>query len=170
MTTPTWAGPVSLRVIEPGDERLIAAMSDEVSIRSLHLRFFAGMPSIPAGAVRQLADVDHEQIEAVLALVDGAAVGWAQWVRDPRTGVPEIAVLVSDAWQGRGVGSRLFAKLAELAAQRGIPYLSAWVLPQNEAAKRTLAGVWPGAKAVFTDGLLEYRLPVAARATLRPVA
>ncbi|WP_245901171.1 GNAT family N-acetyltransferase [Prauserella shujinwangii] len=153
-----------VRVLEPADVPLVDAMSDALTPNSLYLRFFAGTPRIPTALLRQLAALDHDTREAVLAVADGKAVGMAQYVRDPDgTASAEIAVLVADAWQRQGIATALVSHLTELAVARGITRFDAAVLPENEAAHLGIARRWPGALGTATEDGIDYRLPVAAR-------
>lgn len=137
----------------------IEAMAGSLSPRSLYHRFFAGTPALPRPLLRQLATLDHDQRDAVVAVHDGQVVGLAQYVRAPDTRRAELAVLVVDAWQHRGVGRRMVSRLATLAARRGITSFDAAVLPENQAALRAVARLWPGATPRPDDDCLHYELP-----------
>jgi len=137
----------------------IEAMAGSLSVRSLYHRFFAGTPALPRPLLRQLATLDHDQREAVVAVHDGQVIGLAQYVRAPDTRRAELAVLVVDAWQHRGVGRRMVSRLATLAARRGITSFDASVLPENQAALRAVARLWPGAAPRPDDDCLHYELP-----------
>ncbi|MPY82986.1 MAG: GNAT family N-acetyltransferase [Actinophytocola sp.] len=134
-------------------------MAGSLSVRSLYHRFFVGTPALPRPLLRQLATLDHDQREAVVAVHDGQVIGLAQYVRAPDTRRAELAVLVVDAWQHRGVGRRMVSRLATLAARRGITSFDASVLPENQAALRAVARLWPGAAPRPDDDCLHYELP-----------
>lgn len=138
---------------------MVAAMSESLSARSLAERFFAGTPRIPRELLKQLAAIDHDRIEAVIAVIDGTVIGLAQYARLTETSA-ELAVLVADAWQRNGVARMLVTTLAELAAARGITCFEAGVLPDNAAARLAIAGTWPGATPVDEDDCLTYLLPI----------
>jgi GNAT superfamily N-acetyltransferase len=149
-----------VRAARPGDEQLVEAMSADLSVRSLYQRFFTGTSRIPREAVRQLATVDHDRQEAVVALVGGRVVGIAQYVRQRSSTGAELAVLVADPWQGHGIGRLLVTRLGELAAARGITHFSALVLPDNEPARRGLASLWPAVQPAPTGDGHGYELPL----------
>lgn len=137
----------------------VAAMADSLSTRSLYLRFFTGTPELPRPLLRQLATLDHDACEAVVAVHGERVIGLAQYVRIPDTRRAELAVLVVDAWQHRGVGRRMVSRLATLAARRGITSFDASVLPENEAALGAVARLWPGAAPRQDEDCLHYSLP-----------
>jgi GNAT superfamily N-acetyltransferase len=147
-----------VRPIRPGDEPLVEGMAARLSARSLYHRFFTGTSRIPREAVRQLAAVDHDRQEALLAMVGGRAVGIAQYVRLQSSTRAELAVLVVDPWQRRGVARLLVTELAALAARRGVTHFSALVLPGNESARRALAKRWPGVEPEPTADGYAYEL------------
>lgn len=75
--------------------------------------------------------VDHEALAAVSAS-DGEPVGVVRYVRTDDRAAAEVAATVVDAWQGRGVATELFLRLAERARANGIDRFTAFVLPANE--------------------------------------
>lgn len=77
---------------------------------------------------------------------------------DPNTA--EIAVLVADAWQGRGIARRLLVELADLAQVRQIQQFTALTLPDNRGIARLLHSLWPQLQVRIEDGNYAYRLPL----------
>lgn len=71
----------------------------------------------------------------------------------------DLAVLVVDAWQQRGLGRWLTQELADLARLDGIRAFTADVLAENTAAVRGL-DQWPGARSDRDGHQLTYRLPL----------
>lgn len=151
-----------IRTMRPDDTPLIEAMAPDLSERSLTQRFFVGTPTIPRGLIRQLRTVDHDLHEAVIALLNGRAIGLAQYVRQPNSRVAELAVLVVDVWQGNGIGRQLVTHLAELAASRGITGFEASVLPDNDAAHKAVARLSPAAPSTQSEDSVDYVLPLVS--------
>jgi RimJ/RimL family protein N-acetyltransferase len=54
-------------------------------------------------------------------------------VRDPDEPVADVAFLVDEDFQGKGIGSFLFRMLVRLAADSGIRWFTADVLPENRS-------------------------------------
>lgn len=136
---------VVVRPIEPADhDRLLDAFA-RLSDESRYRRFFAPIHQLPEDTVRYLTDVDHRDHEALIALgKQGEMVGVARYVR-PAAGseVAEAAITVSDAWQGRGLGSQLLQRLADRARQEGVRRFTALVKVENPAAVRVLRELGP---------------------------
>jgi GNAT superfamily N-acetyltransferase len=145
--------------IADGDR--LRRMSDRLSRHSLYTRFWAGMPRIPENYVRAMAALDHWDREAVVALLDGEMIGIAEYVRDAaRPHVADLAALVADPWQQRGLGRLLVSCLAQLAERRGITEFGADVILENRKAMQAVNGTWPDVRSALKDGAAHYSLPL----------
>ncbi|MCO5997437.1 GNAT family N-acetyltransferase [Actinoallomurus sp. WRP9H-5] len=151
---------VGVRPYEDGDREDVLGM--RLSARSLYLRFFAGTPRIPSFYAEALSRVDHWDRAALVAMAGAEVVGIAEYARDAALpGLADLAVLVVDPWQRRGVARRLVTDLTGLARDRGIAELRADVLVENHAARAAIGSVWPHAVAARgDDGGLIYRIPL----------
>ncbi|HSK26528.1 MAG TPA: GNAT family N-acetyltransferase [Jiangellales bacterium] len=119
-----------LRPISPDDSARLVAFYARVSDESKYYRFFAPYPTLSETDVRNYTHVDHDERVAFILLVgdEMIAVGRYDKVDDREA---EVAFLVEDAHQGRGVGSVLLEHLAQAARERGIRRFVADVLPRN---------------------------------------
>jgi acetyltransferase len=70
---------------------------------------------------------------AATTMLGGAEtlIGVARYVRDKDNPSAEFAIVVADSWQGRGIGDRLLAKLADVARRRGLKRLHGEILAIN---------------------------------------
>jgi GNAT superfamily N-acetyltransferase len=155
---------VHLRPIEPGDKaRLVAGMAT-LSDRSRWLRFQGAVNALSEKTLRHLTEVDQNDHIAWIALDPSRAeeplIGVVRCVRiaDEPT-VAEVAVVVGDAYQNRGLGSLLLAVLAEKAAARGVATFRATVLRENATVVHALQEI--GARGTVEEGLLHVDVPVA---------
>ena len=131
--------PVRLRPIRHGEAPKLLELYDRLSPESLYFRFFA-VPDKDRSKAEYLANVDYRERYALVAEGDGALGGVARWESfGCPTGHAEVAFTVADDLQGKGLGSILFARLAELARRRGITTFEAEVLPENEKMLRVFA-------------------------------
>lgn len=139
---------VTVRPWRPGDEHLIAAAEPLISLASFYSRFFTGGHTFPARYVDRLA----AQI-TVVAVADGAAVGWAEVARRSEPSyVADLGVLVVDAWQHRRVGPLLVHAVLDAARRRGVSLVHADVMDTNTAARRALARMFGDRIHVTDDG------------------
>ena len=121
---------VRVRPIRRDEEGAIRAFLETVSPDSIAFRFF-GVPNRDWVAKRAV-DVDYSNHYALVAESGSPReiVAHAEYIRENDRGA-EVAFLVGDAWQGRGISTILLAHLAALAEEHGISSFSAQVLPAN---------------------------------------
>ena len=140
---------------------------EALSERSRYLRFLTAKPRLTAGDLRYLTEVDGHDHFALVA-EDPAdptrVIGVARFVRDrERPDTAEMAIVVGDAWQGRGVGSTLATSLVDAALVRGIRRFTASTLSENVAVHRLLEKVSARLEHDVTDhGLREVVAQLAA--------
>jgi acyl-CoA synthetase (NDP forming)/GNAT superfamily N-acetyltransferase len=146
-------GTVHLRPITPEDGPAVLALHSRFSDRTRYLRYFSPYPRIPARDLTRFTTVDHADREAfVVALGDQlVAIGRYDRIAPDEA---EVAFVVEDAHQGRGIGSVLLEHLAAAASEHGIRRFLAEVLPENGAMMRifTDAGYTP--QRSYDDGVV----------------
>ena len=87
--------------------------------------------TLPARDVERFTTVDHDERAAVVALLRDQIVGVCRYSRFPGTADAEVAVVVEDAHQGRGLGALLLEHMESAARERGVERFVADVLPSN---------------------------------------
>jgi len=127
---------IFFRPVKPADEPALADMLYSLSQASVHTRYFTSKMTFPHRDVQKLTNVDYSNDLAIVGVVPSPAgetiVAFAQYFLDPKTRSAEIAFIVQDEWQQKGMGSFLMSYLAEIARGRGIKTLCARVLPVNK--------------------------------------
>ena len=112
--------PVTLRHIRPEDESALTALYERLSPQTAYQRFFTVMRRLPPDWAHILANVDYDRRMAIVALGPGGElIGVARYVYDERAQEAEIAIVIEDRWQGRGLGTRLLGELIGYAEARG---------------------------------------------------
>lgn len=128
---------IFFRPVKPSDEKALSDMLYSLSADSVRKRYFTATRAFPHRDVQKLANIDYRQDIAIVGLVPSVsgeeAVAIAQYFLDPRTMVAEVAFVVQDEWQAKGMGSFLLAYLAEIARKRGVRTFTASVLAINKA-------------------------------------
>ena len=126
---------VVLRPIRPDDESLLVDLYDRLSRDSRYQRFFSVMRRLPPDWAHFLANVDYRRRFAyVLELRSPAPpriIGVGRYEPTEQDGVAEVAFVVQDEWQGRGLGALLFKELLAVAEANGVRRFRAWVLGDN---------------------------------------
>jgi GNAT superfamily N-acetyltransferase len=149
--------PLTVRPIEITDVQRLARMFKRLSPESVRFRFFAPLPRLRWPVLLRLADVDHCQRDALVALDGDEIVAVARYnalanPERPDARDAELAVTVEDAWQRRGLGRRLTRRLARLARERGYDAFVATILAENRAALALVHDVAPDAQVRFAGG------------------
>lgn len=128
---------IMLRPVKPTDEPKLAEMLYSLSPDSVRKRFFTHTMTFPHKNVQQLTNIDYQQNLAIVGVVPGPSedeiVAIAQYFLDPKTQSAEVAFVVQDDWQQKGMGTLLLQYLTQVAMQRGVKRFDAKVLPENKA-------------------------------------
>jgi len=126
---------IFFRPVKPTDEPALSEMLYSLSAESVRTRYFTHTMTFPHKTVQELTNIDYRNDMAIVGAVPGPAgeeiVAMAQYFLDPKTRAAEIAFIVQDEWQDRGMGSFLMDYLAQIARRRDVKRFYAKVLPRN---------------------------------------
>ncbi|MBR0774243.1 GNAT family N-acetyltransferase [Bradyrhizobium diazoefficiens] len=127
---------IEIRAIRPDDEAGMLAAVDATSAESLRKRFFVLKRHFSEKERTFFTKIDFKTHVALVACAkDGTIVAGGRYiVSEP--GRAEMAFVVTDAWQGCGIGGLLMRHLIALAREAGLKELMAEVLPENGAMRR----------------------------------
>ncbi len=148
-----------LRPIRPEDTELLVDFYSRVSDESKYYRFFSPMPTLSDRDVHRFTHVDHRERVAFVMLVGGQliAVGRYDIVRP---GEAEVAFLVEDRHQGRGIAQLLLEHLAQAGRERGVEKFVAEVLPDNQKMIRTFRDAGYRVASGYEDGVMILEFPI----------
>jgi acyl-CoA synthetase (NDP forming)/RimJ/RimL family protein N-acetyltransferase len=152
-------GVAHLRPIRPSDAERLVAFYDRVSPQSKYFRFFAPYPRLSDRDVKRFTEVDYvDRVAFILTLGDEMiAVGRYDRVEDDHA---EVAFLIDDAHQGRGIAQLLLEHLAQAARERGIRRFVAEVLPENRRMAKVFADAGYRVTKGIEDGVLGVEFPI----------
>ena len=157
---------VSIRVATPWDGERLRGMFSRVSSETIYRRFHIPYPDVPERTLALMLDVDHHDKESLVAVAEEEIVGHAMYVRLGDGSEAEMAIIVEDGWQSKGVGKLLLSELAERAKLRGIEIFTGEVLGENRRMLG-LATMFAETDYTIKDGLCHVRMPLR---TLEPTA
>jgi RimJ/RimL family protein N-acetyltransferase len=131
---------VTFRMMEPGDAEREQAFVAGLSARSRYLRFFHGLRKLTPEMLENFTHPNYPMSYAVIATVsvegEEIQIGVGRYSPTEEAGVAEFAVVVADAWQGRGIGSRLMHLVTAAAAiGGGIDRLEGLILRENHGMR-----------------------------------
>jgi RimJ/RimL family protein N-acetyltransferase len=149
---------VRLRSIRGDDASALTALYDRLSLESAYQRFFTVMRRLPPDWAWILADVDRDRQAAIVAAgPDGALVGVARDGREAGADEAEIALVVQDAWRGRGLGATLLSALLVHAEGRGITRFRAYVFADNHRMLRLIGELGVVSERSLAKGIVSPR-------------
>jgi GNAT superfamily N-acetyltransferase len=122
---------VRVRAIGPDDADGLRCFHSRLSHESIVLRFFGPHPRLSDPEVERFTHVDGVDRVALVAVLASEIVAVARYDRPTGAEEAEVAFVVDDAYQGRGLGTILLQHLAETARAHGIRRLSADTLSEN---------------------------------------
>jgi acyl-CoA synthetase (NDP forming)/RimJ/RimL family protein N-acetyltransferase len=143
-----------IRPIRPDDADLLVEFYSRVSAESKYYRFFSPMPVLSERDVRRFTQVDYvSRVAFILTVADEMiAVGRYDAIDKDRA---EVAFLVEDKHQGRGIGQLLLEHLAQAGRERGIERFVAEVLPDNQAMIHTFRDAGYRVASAYDGGVME---------------
>src|SRR3982750_330840 len=145
-------------------------MHSRFSERTRYLRYFSPYPRIPERDLARFVTVDHRDREAFVIVAGPRIMAVGRYERlGPDSPEAEVAFVVEDAHQGRGIGSVLLEYLAEAARANGIPRFVAEVLPENGGMLRVFSDFGYQVQRRYADGVVHLDFPIAPTERSREV-
>jgi len=153
-------GTVHLRPICPEDADGINGLMERSSDQTRYYRFFGPMKKLSEKDLYRFTHVDHVDRVAFVVLLGDQIIAVGRFDRYPGTDDAEVAFLVEDAHQGRGLGSVLLEHLAAAARERGITRFVAEVLSQNSRMVRVFQDAGYASERSYEDGVVHLTFPI----------
>ncbi|MGW2030262.1 bifunctional acetate--CoA ligase family protein/GNAT family N-acetyltransferase [Streptomyces sp. NPDC001811] len=155
-------GTARIRPITVDDADRLVSFYEQVSDESKYYRFFAPYPRLSAKDVHRFTHHDFVDRVGLAATIGGEFIATVRYDRIGTDGMPasapadeaEVAFLVQDAHQGRGVASALLEHIAAVARERGIRRFAAEVLPANTKMIKVFTDAGYTQKRSFEDGVV----------------
>ncbi|MFJ4778846.1 GNAT family N-acetyltransferase [Streptomyces sp. NPDC088762] len=159
-------GTARIRPITPADAGRLVSFYEQVSDESKYYRFFAPYPRLSDRDVHRFTHHDYVDRVGLAATIGEEFIGTVRYDRIGADGRPatgpsdeaEVAFLVQDAHQGRGVASALLEHIGAVARERGIRRFAAEVLPANTKMIKVFTDAGYQQKRSFEDGSVRLTL------------
>ncbi|MFF0550977.1 GNAT family N-acetyltransferase [Streptomyces sp. NPDC004311] len=159
-------GTARIRPITTEDAGRLVSFYEQVSDESKYYRFFAPYPRLSDRDVHRFTHHDYVDRVGLAATVGEEFIGTVRYDRIGPDGRPasapadaaEVAFLVQDAHQGRGVASALLEHIGAVARERGIRRFAAEVLPANSKMIKVFTDAGYEQKRSFEDGSVHLTL------------
>jgi acetyl coenzyme A synthetase (ADP forming)-like protein len=162
-------GTVHLRSIEPADADALVAFHESLGDETVYFRFFRYHPHLTGVEVERFTTTDGRDRVAIVAVLHDAIVAVGRYERLGDGSSAEVAFVVADAQQGRGLGTILLEHLAVAARANGITEFVAETLASNRRMIRVFEDAGFAVTATFAGSEVHVRFPIAATEASRAV-
>jgi acetyltransferase len=153
---------IFIRPIRPEDAPLLVDLFETLSPRSIYLRFFTPMKHLPHSMLARFTQIDYDRHIALVALAESESyekmLGVARVILGRNLREAEFSVVVSDPWQGKGIGAELLQRCISIARERGIQRVMGTVLAEN--TQMLALGRKLGFRIKKEQGVPEYELRI----------
>lgn len=126
---------ITIRPIRPEDAGIEQSFVKGLSSQSKYFRFMRSLNELTQEMLVRFTQLDYHRELALIAVLEQAGreteLGVARYSINPDGQSCEFALVVADAWQGKGIGSHLMQALMEAARQRGLHEMNGEILASN---------------------------------------
>lgn len=159
--------PTLIRPLQPGDKQDILTGFEKISPHSRYLRYSSAAAKLTNDDLETLTCTDETQCLALgaadLSKPGMHGMGVARYVRcDDEPNCAEIAMVVVDEYQGRGLGTLMLDLLITIARKNGFESLCGYVLPENRSMLRMLRRVNATLKHL-PGGIIRMDIPLVTK-------
>ena len=165
---------IFLKPATPDDISKVESFMNRVSRESLRMRFMASISQVSSSVINELCNGDFKSSGCLLAITgengDGKVVGLGNYITAANGHTAEVAFLIEDGFQGKGIGTLLLERLAGLAAANGFVEFEAEVLPENQQMINVFKSSGFEKHQVWDSDTVHIELPVGGAAALWEIA
>lgn len=129
---------VLYRPIHPDDDDKILEFYYSLSRETIYFRFFSGRKNVPKSRIRDYTHIDYEQNFALVVEYENKIIGIGHYIITDTPETAEMAVVMHDDWQRRGIGTHFLRYIISIAKERGIKHITATVLLENYKIMKTI--------------------------------
>ncbi len=155
-----------VRPIRPDDSPRIEALHGSLSPETIYFRFFTPVSRLTPRMLERFTVVDYVERLALVGVLGGTLIAVARYESLPTQWEggkeAEVAFLVSDEHQGRGIASLLLEHLVVAGRLNGISRFVADTLPDNRRMLRVFRDAGFDEVRTFSDGIVRVAFPIAA--------
>ncbi len=153
---------VRFRAMNPTDEPATRDLFYSLSQQTLYYRYMRNLEHIPRQELRNYVYIDHRTQVAIVGTIPEAhgeeIIAIGGYYLNQKTNRAEVAFIVRDDWQGRGIGTFIFKHLAAIAKRNGIAGFTAEVLTANKPMQAILDHSNMKVRRTHGDGVFHYEL------------
>lgn len=153
----------TIRPILPADGEALVAFHEKLSAETVYRRYFSPKPHLTPKEVEHFTNLDYRDRLALVAEIDRELAAVGRYERSPGTERAEVAFVVADAYQQRGLATMILERLAEAARGQGISHFEAETLERNQLMREVFRHAGYPCEERFADGVVEVSFPIYRR-------
>ncbi len=146
------------------DIPFVDSFMKRLSQESLRMRFMASISEVSQNHIKDLCSGDFKESGCLLAIIgekeNGRVIGLGNYVAIGNGHTAEVAFLIEDKFQGKGISTIILERLAGLAAANGFIDLEAEVLPENQPMMNVFKSSGFEKHRVWSTDTVHFELPV----------
>jgi GNAT superfamily N-acetyltransferase len=154
---------VRFRAIKPSDEEEMRRLFYRFSDNAVYYRYFSAIKSMPHRKMQEYVNVDYQRIMSIVGIVEESGterlVAEGRYVRNHDRPFADVAFVVDENLQGRGIASFLFETLIRVARESGIEGFTADVIADNKAMLKVFEKAPFPIRAVMEFGIYNLTIP-----------
>jgi acyl-CoA hydrolase/GNAT superfamily N-acetyltransferase len=152
---------VHFRPIQPSDERMLQELFYSHKPSTIYQRYFTQLKNLPHETAQRMVTLDYHDAMAIVGEIslEGRTrlISVGRYYRNPATNWAEVAVVVQEEFQRRGLATFVLRHLARVATEQGIIGFGADVLPENHAMLDTFRKIAAPIEIEAKSGLANVR-------------
>ncbi len=159
---------VLFRAIRPSDEDQMRRLFYRFSDRAVYYRYFSPIKAMPHPKMQEYVNVDYKKVMSIVGLVRESGmetiIAEARYVRHKDSQLADVAFIVDEEYQGRGIASYMFNLLIRAGMDRGIEGFTADVLTDNKSMMKVFENSPYPIQTRLEDGSYSLLIPFRGKA------
>lgn len=153
---------ITFRPIHPTDEPIMRDLFYQLSQQTMYYRFMSRQRVVPRRQIQDFVYIDHRNDVSLIGTLPAAhgedVIALGNYYLDPKSNRAEVAFVVHDQWQRRGIGTFLLRQLIRIARRNGIRGFTAEVLAENKGMQAVFNKSNTKVKTSFSGNVYSYEL------------
>ncbi len=149
---------IRFRPIKASDEDMMRRLFYQFSDESKYLRYFARVSTMPHQEMQKYVNIDYRSTLSIVGIVSKnrseEIIAEARYSYYPKEKTYELAFIVDEEYQGKGISTFMAEYLVKIARERGLAALCANVLPENKKMLQVFNKVSAEHTSKFSDGVV----------------
>ncbi len=162
---------VLFRPIKPSDEEKMRDLFYRFSDQAVYSRYFTSIKTMPHKKMQEYVNVNYRSALSLVGIVEIAGtekiIAEARYVRVKQDSFADVAFVVDEAYQSKGIASYLFELLIRAAREEGIKGFTADVLATNKSMLKVFEKAPFPVQTVLSRGIYELTIPFSSETVLK---